>query len=249
MRSGEFHTSYRVDMAIFETARARWILTAFLVVLFVLPIFGSSYWLDVLNRAAIAVIAAMGLNILTGFTGQISLGNAAFMAIGAYTTAWLANRGLPFVIVIPVAGITAALAGMVFGVPSLRLKGLYLAMATLAAHFIVEFAVTHWDSVTGGVAGTSVPFPSLFGFTLASDRALAGAGTSGRPQRHLRVGQLASGRSAHLVRQPRARPPAPGDLPSRRAGDRHERRGHVRDRGAPDPADELVGVCVRIERV
>jgi len=173
MRSGEFHTSYRVDMAIFETARARWILTAFLVVLFVLPIFGSSYWLDVLNRAAIAVIAAMGLNILTGFTGQISLGNAAFMAIGAYTTAWLANRGLPFVIVIPVAGITAALAGMVFGVPSLRLKGLYLAMATLAAHFIVEFAVTHWDSVTGGVAGTSVPFPSLFGFTLASDRALA----------------------------------------------------------------------------
>jgi branched-chain amino acid transport system permease protein len=173
VRSGEFHTSYRADMAIFDTARARHILAVFLVVLFVLPIFGSSYWLDVLNRAAIAVIAAMGLNILTGFTGQISLGNAAFMAIGAYTTAWLANRGVPFVVAIPVAGVTAALAGMVFGVPSLRLKGLYLAMATLAAHFIVEFAITHWDSVTGGVAGTSVPPPSLFKLALTSDRALA----------------------------------------------------------------------------
>jgi len=173
MRSGEFHVSYRADMAIFETARARWVLAVFLAVLFVLPLFGSSYWLDVLNRAAIAVIAATGLNILTGFTGQISLGNAAFLAIGAYATAYLASRGLPFVLVIPAAGILAALAGMIFGVPSLRLKGLYLAMATLAAHFIVEFTVTHWDSVTGGVNGTSVPPPSVFGLALANDRSLA----------------------------------------------------------------------------
>ncbi|HEX9604156.1 MAG TPA: hypothetical protein VF973_10430, partial [Myxococcales bacterium] len=76
MRSGEFHTSYRADMAIFDTARARHVLAVFLVVLFVVPLVGSSYWLDVLNRAGIAVIAATGLNILTGFTGQISLGNA-----------------------------------------------------------------------------------------------------------------------------------------------------------------------------
>ena len=173
MLSGEFHTSYRADMAIFETSRARWVLAVFLVALFVLPLFGSSYWLDVLNRTAIAVIAATGLNILTGFTGQISLGNAAFLAIGAYSTAYLASHGLPFALVIPLAGILAALAGMVFGVPSLRLKGLYLAMATLAAHFIVEFTVTHWDSVTGGVNGTSVPAPSVFGRALANDRALA----------------------------------------------------------------------------
>jgi branched-chain amino acid transport system permease protein len=171
--SGEFHTSYRADMAIFETARARRVLAAFLVVLFALPLVGSSYWLDVLNRAAIAVIAAAGLNILTGFTGQISLGNAAFLAIGAYSTAYLAARGVPFVLVIPAAGLLTALAGMVFGVPSLRLKGLYLAMATLAAHFIVEFVVTHWESVTGGVNGTSVPAPSVFGLALANDRALA----------------------------------------------------------------------------
>jgi len=173
VRSGEFHTTYRADMAIFDTARARRVLGVFLVVLFAVPLVGSSYWLDVLNRTAIAVIAATGLNILTGFTGQISLGNAAFLAIGAYATAWLASHGVPFILVIPAAGILTALAGMVFGVPSLRLKGLYLAMATLAAHFIVEFMVTHWDSVTGGVNGTSVPPPSLFGLALGSDRALA----------------------------------------------------------------------------
>src|SRR5712664_2143269 len=149
MRSGEFHTSYRADMAIFDTARARRVLAVFLVVLFAVPLVGSSYWLDVLNRAAIAVIAATGLNILTGFTGQISLGNAAFLAIGAYSAAYLAAHGVPFFAVIPAAGILAALAGMVFGVPSLRLKGLYLAMATLAAHFIVEFTASHWEAVTG----------------------------------------------------------------------------------------------------
>src|SRR5205807_9550374 len=112
-------------MAIFDTRRGRHALAVFLVALFAVPWFATSYWLDVLNRTAIAVVAAMGLNILTGFTGQISLGNAAFMAIGAYSTAWFAGHGLPFVVVIPLAGILAALAGMIFGVPSLRLKGLY----------------------------------------------------------------------------------------------------------------------------
>src|SRR5438067_5394828 len=173
MLSGEFHTTYASDMGIFETRRAGWLLAAFIVALFAIPFLAGSYWLDVTNRAAIAVIAATGLNILTGFTGQISLGNAAFLAIGAYSTAYLAARGVPFVVVIPAAGILTALAGMVFGVPSLRLKGLYLAMATLAAHFIVEFTVTHWESVTGGVNGTSVPSPSFFGVALANDRSLA----------------------------------------------------------------------------
>src|SRR5882724_13414482 len=153
MLSGEFHTTYASDMGIFETRRARRVLAVFIVAIFAIPFVATSYWLDVVNRAAIAVIAAMGLNILTGFTGQISLGNAAFLAIGAYSTAYLASHGVPFILVIPAAGILTALAGMVFGVPSLRLKGLYLAMATLAAHFIVEFTASHWEAVTGGVAG------------------------------------------------------------------------------------------------
>ena len=85
------------------------------------PAFASSYVLDVLNRCAIAAIAAIGLNVLTGFTGQISLGNAAFLAVGAYTTASLAGKlGLPFLMTIPLSGLSAAAAGMVFGIPSLR---------------------------------------------------------------------------------------------------------------------------------
>ncbi len=163
MRCGDFRTSYQADMAIFDSDVSRWLLGAFLLALLAFPGVATSYWLDVANRVGIAVIAALGLNILTGFTGQISLGNAAFLAVGAYTTAWLANHNVPFFIAMYVSGCVTALVGMVFGIPSLRLKGLYLAIATLAAHFIVEFTVVHWESVTGGVNGTSIPAPVAFG--------------------------------------------------------------------------------------
>jgi len=173
MRCGDFKTSYADDMAIFDSGLARWSLGLLLLALLAVPAFASGYWMDVANRIGIAVIAALGLNILTGFTGQISLGNAAFMAVGAYATAYLdGHLGLPLAAVIPLAGALAAVAGMIFGVPSLRLKGLYLAMATLAAHFIVEFVVTHWQAVTGGVNGLSVPAAGLFGHALDSDAKL-----------------------------------------------------------------------------
>src|SRR6266550_7056849 len=107
MLCGEFHTTYASDMGIFDTRRGRWVLTLFIVALFSIPFVAGSYWLDVANRAAIAVIAAMGLNVLTGFTGQISLGNAAFLAVGAYTTAALAGRGVPFLLVLPASGLVA----------------------------------------------------------------------------------------------------------------------------------------------
>src|SRR5215813_9766414 len=165
MRTGEFRTTYAADMAIFETPLARWSLGVFLVLLFLLPLMATNYWMDVVNRICIAVIGAVGLNILTGFTGQVSMGNAAFLAVGAYSTSFMANRwDLPWMV--------TALVGMVFGTPSLRLKGLYLAMATLAAHFIVEFTVVHWESVTGGVNGTSVPAARIFAFALDSDTRL-----------------------------------------------------------------------------
>jgi branched-chain amino acid transport system permease protein len=173
MNCGDFKTSYRDDMALFDTRFARLCLAVFLVALACAPWVASGYLLDVLNRIGIAVVAALGLNILTGFTGQISMGNAAFLAVGAYTTGFLTGRfGLPFVVAIPAAGAVTALVGMVFGVPSLRLKGLYLAMATLAAHFIIEFAVVHWESVTKGVAGMSVPPAQLGPLVLDSDRSL-----------------------------------------------------------------------------
>jgi branched-chain amino acid transport system permease protein len=173
VRCGDFKTSYEADMAIFETPLPRVATIAFLAALLFVPAFASSYWLDVVNRIAIASIAALGLNILTGFTGQISLGNAAFMAVGAYATGAMANRlGLPFLMTIPLSGVVAAIVGMIFGVPSLRLKGLYLAMATLAAHFIVEFTASHWDAMTGGVNGTSIPPASLGPLTLSGDARL-----------------------------------------------------------------------------
>src|SRR2546422_8200085 len=153
MLSGEFHTSYAGDMGIFETRRAGWVLAAFIVALFAIPFVAGSYWLDVANRAAIAVIAATGLNILTGFTGQISLGNAAFLAVGAYTTAFLANHGAPFVIACPVARIVAALAGMGFGIPSRRLKGRPVALATLPPHLIIAVTSSPRGAATGRAAG------------------------------------------------------------------------------------------------
>src|SRR5437870_10763299 len=172
MSCGDFRPTDKTDMTIFDSALSRSILRAFLRALIAFPLIGTSYWLDVFNRVGIAVIAALGLNILTGFTGQISLGNAAFLSVGAYTTAWLAGKGVPFIVAMYVSGLVSALIGMVFGIPSLRLKGLYLAIATLAAHFIVEFTVTHWESATGGVNGTTVAPASIGSFALDTDQRL-----------------------------------------------------------------------------
>jgi branched-chain amino acid transport system permease protein len=172
MQCGDFKQTYSEDMAIFETPLSRWLLGAFLVAFATVPLFATHYWLDILNRIMVAVIAAMGLNILTGYTGQISLGNAAFLSVGAYVTAYLGRMDVPFLVVIPVAGIVTALIGMVFGVPSLRLKGLYLAVATLAAHFVIEFTIVHWEKVTGGVNGISVPAAKAGPLLLRSDRQL-----------------------------------------------------------------------------
>src|SRR4030042_134419 len=173
MRCVDFRQTYAEDMAIFETPLPRVLLAVLLVAMATLPFLAGSFWMDVVIRILIAVIAAMGLNILTGFTGQISLGNAAFLAVGAYVTAVLAGRlGLPFPVVIPAAGIFTALVGMIFGIPSLRLKGLYLAVATLAAHFVIEFAISHWESMTGGVNGISIPAAKLGPLELSGDRKL-----------------------------------------------------------------------------
>jgi branched-chain amino acid transport system permease protein len=161
------------DLALFSSTSARISVLLIIGLAACLPLSGSSYILDVANRCGIAIIAAIGLNILTGYTGLISLGNAAFMAIGGFSAGFLATKGgLNTLYCIPLAGGITALLGMVIGIPSLRLKGLYLAMATLAAHFIVEFVIVKWESVTGGVAGLSIPAPSIAGLQLDSDRGL-----------------------------------------------------------------------------
>jgi len=173
MRCGEFRTSYAQDHAIFDSWRERAALGALVLGLLASSRLESAWWLDLLDRTGIAIIGAVGLNLLTGCTGQISLGNAAFLALGAYTTAAIGTRWeLSCLWVVPLSGLVASVVGMLFGVPSLRLKGLYLAMATLAAHFVIAFAVTHLDSVTGGVNGLPVPSARLFGLELDDDRKL-----------------------------------------------------------------------------
>jgi branched-chain amino acid transport system permease protein len=170
VRCGGFRVSYRSDERIFDTAVPIIALVVFLFALALVPRFATTYWLDVLNRIGIAVIGALGLNILVGFTGQISIGHAAFLAVGAYATAILETKaGLPFYLAIPVAALLAAAFGLVFGIPSLRLKGLYLAIATLAAHFITTYVIIHWESMTKGVFGLMVPPATVFGLPLDSD--------------------------------------------------------------------------------
>jgi branched-chain amino acid transport system permease protein len=173
MRCGDFRESYAEDMALFDSALPRVLLAGLLALLIALPQFATIYWLDVMNRIFIAIIAAAGLNVVTGYTGLISLGTAAFLAVGGFATAALAGKaGLPFVVVIPLSGLVTAAVWLVFGLPSLRLKGLYLAVATLAAHYIVEFTASHWDSVTGGVNGISIPPARLAGLELKDDRGI-----------------------------------------------------------------------------
>jgi branched-chain amino acid transport system permease protein len=170
MKCGGFRVSYRSDERIFDTRAPLVGLGLLFAVLAVAPLYAGTYWLDTLNRIGIAIIGAIGLNILLGFTGQISIGHAAFLAVGAYATAiFEGNFGLPFFLAIPLGALVTSGFGLIFGIPSLRLKGLYLAIATLAAHFITTFVIVHWESVTKGVTGLAVPNAMVFGVPLDSD--------------------------------------------------------------------------------
>lgn len=167
MRSKTFRESYREDIRIFQTIWVKFWLIVFLTTLLSLPLWADPYIIYMVNISGIAIIAAIGLNLLTGLTGQISLGHAAFVALGAYSCAILASRlGLPFWFTIPAGGVVAALFGILLGFPCLRLKGLYLAMATMSFGVVVEYGVTHWESLTMGVRGISVPTPTILGYTL-----------------------------------------------------------------------------------
>ena len=156
MPSGLFHETYQSDERIFQTWFVKIWLIIFLLLLILMPLFASPYMLSNMTEVGIAIIACHGLNLLTGFTGQISLGHAAFLGVGAYTSSILLVHGIPFAAALPFAGAVSALIGMIFGIPSLRLRGLYLAMATIAAQFIIEFTIRRWDSLTGGVDGMFV---------------------------------------------------------------------------------------------
>lgn len=173
MRIGNFKEAYAADEALFRTPTVRAWIAVGAAAAIAFPFVAGDYLLYLANLVGVLVIGALGLNILTGFTGQISLGHAAFMGVGAYTTAILAARaGLPFWLALPAGGAAACLAGMVVGVPSLRIKGLYLAIATLAAQVIFEWAFSNWTGLTGGIRGINVPPAKLFEFTFDTDHRL-----------------------------------------------------------------------------
>ncbi|MBL7163634.1 MAG: branched-chain amino acid ABC transporter permease [Anaerolineales bacterium] len=163
--AGEFDFSYAYDMA---TIRRRWqwvMLLLFLAGLYTLPLYASRSVVSLVNRIGISIIAVQGLNLLTGYTGQISIGQAAFMTAGGYISALLVNNlGWPFPAALPVAALGAGLVGLIFGLPSLRVKGFYLTMATLAAQFIIPwFTRQAFPEVLNGAQGLNVNVPVIFG--------------------------------------------------------------------------------------
>ena len=169
---GDYRESYYKELTIFETDFGRlWMLVGLVLLFGVVPFVSSSYILYIINTIGIYAIAAIGLNLLIGYTGQISLGHGAFFGVGAYAGAILATRaGFPFWLSVPLAGIITAAVGMIFGIPSARLKHLYLTIATLAGQFIIEYVFVQWESLTGGAAGIVVSEANLFGLDLGTDR-------------------------------------------------------------------------------
>jgi branched-chain amino acid transport system permease protein len=169
LRSGTFNENYAQDMAIFRTTMQWGMLLAFLILLFVCPLFLSDRMVTVLTIIGIAIVSVHGLNILTGYCGQISIGHAGFMAVGGYAAAILSVKlGWPFWAALPGGALAAGIAGLIFGLPSLKIKGFYLIMATIAAHFIIIWFIFQLYSLTGGADGMSVPRPVIAGFAFKS---------------------------------------------------------------------------------
>ena len=170
MRTAVFHENFRSEERLWDSPTQRRWMAVFVLSLFTLPLWGSDYMLAMACIVGIHVIATLGLNLTTGNAGLISLSHGAFLGVGCYTVAYLGKMGMPFWLTLPIAGLLTAALGVVVGLPSLRVKGIYLAVATLAAHFILTFLFREWESVTGGVPGTSIPRANLFGFEFAGDR-------------------------------------------------------------------------------
>jgi len=140
------------------------------IALLILPLVGGSYLVYLLNLTCLAVIGAVGLNLLTGFCGQVSLGHASFMAIGGFVTAIVGETfGLPFWIAVPASCLAGAAVGLLVGIPALRFRGIYLAIATLALHYAIIYLLTAYQTrfEASATAGISVPSPSVAGHVVS----------------------------------------------------------------------------------
>ena len=170
--SGQFKTSYRADSQIFPILQDRVGISIILMIALIgVPFFAGEYWINaILIPFLIFSLAAMGLNFLTGYAGQLSLGSAAFMAVGAYAAYnfQLRVEGIPFLVSFFMGGCCAAVVGVLFGLPSLRIKGFYLAVATLAAQFFVVWCLTKfpWFSNNSSSGVISAQNLELLGFRI-----------------------------------------------------------------------------------
>jgi branched-chain amino acid transport system permease protein len=149
-----------------------WLAVVGLIVLLGIPLTTDTFQTFQFANVAVFVVAIVGLNLLTGYSGQISLGNGAFMAIGGYTTALLVHHiGLPYGLTIPLAGLLAAAAGVMIGIPALRLRGIYLALATFALALAVTPVLNNFDTFTGGHNGINLrPAAAPWGLDLSNEQ-------------------------------------------------------------------------------
>ena len=158
-----FKTQYEQDIDLFKHNGQKFWYGLLGAALVLAPFVLSEYALSQLVFVAIYSIVAVGLMLLIGFTGQVSIGHAAFLGMGAYTEAWLYNLGWPFLLSLPASAVVAGITGIIVGLPALRVKGMYLAIATLAFGFIVEEGITRAEGITGGSTGKQVNPLQIFG--------------------------------------------------------------------------------------
>ena len=159
-------TSYAQDLTLSRSRATIGWYALLLAVLVALPHVAGEFYVGEIAFVFIYAIAGVGLMLLTGYTGLVSLGHAAFLGIGAYGNAILLSQGVPFALSLPLAGLMAAFAGVVIGIPTLRMSGLYLAIATLAFGTVVILVGEKWHSLTGGFDGFPVPTPTILGLRI-----------------------------------------------------------------------------------
>ncbi len=165
-----FKTGYRQDISLIKHSGQRFWYGLLAIAVLLAPLGLDKFYVGELAFVFIYAIAGIGLMLLVGYTGLVSLGHAAFLAIGAYTHAYLLSRGWPLPLSLISASLFSAAVGAIVGLPTMRLTGIYLAIATLAFAIIIEQVIAHWESVTGGYRGMLVPDAQLFGVDLSDGR-------------------------------------------------------------------------------
>ena len=169
--SGYFRTGYAQELALTQTRLERISLVAFILLLGAYPLVATAFYLDLACQVFLAAIGAIALMLLTGYAGQVSLGHAGLLSAGAFTAGILFREvNAPFWITLPAAALAGALLGVIFGLPSLRLRGLYLAVSTLALHFIVVYLGGEYETRRGFSTGITIDPPTIAGYTIYGGR-------------------------------------------------------------------------------